>query len=337
MTSEKKFRNEYIDILKGLAAYMIVLYHFTEYGFVDFGFRTGEPYFPMMSKILLGICAAGVPIFFWTNGITTIDKNYSLRKAGLRLFNIAKVYFLWGTMGYLILSQSRVTFANIGAGLIHNVYYFWFFKTLGLLVVIQWVYAKIGRPKWLMLAGWTMLFVFPFITNTVFDIVRFIKPEYPQPAWAHTGVFTLYSLVYFFGCKIITRENPLWINVALIIAGAVLNAFVVWVNARGAKIIPDNVNGMFPSLGALMMTVGIIQIIRKYHGFPGKLVISWFGRNCLGIYIFHVPMIFLFRRMYDGTMPMTAAVGISILILIVAASLTEAIQRTPFVRQLIKI
>lgn len=54
----------HIDAVKVIASFMIVVYHFTEYGFIDFGFTVGKDYIPGLGKCFLGLCSAGVPLFF---------------------------------------------------------------------------------------------------------------------------------------------------------------------------------------------------------------------------------------------------------------------------------
>lgn len=325
-------RLKYVDIIKGLAAFMIVLYHFTEYGFVDFGFKTGEPYFPSLSKILLGICAAGVPLFFWVNGVTTIDKNYSLEKVLIKLLNIAKIYFFWGTLLFYLLSWTPPSLSNFGAAICRNVYYFWFFKTLAILCVVQFLFRLCNRSQFLLWIVWIGIFIYPFISNTVFDVIRYLHPETVYPSWTHTGFFTLYSLVYFFGYKIFKNGYPLGVNIAIIVCGIGLNAFVVLVNARAYNLLPDNVNSLFPSLGALMMTVGIYYIIRKFNSFSFSGAISWLGKNCLGIYIFHIPVIVLVRLFYDGHLSFIVAMILCVVITFFTAAINEVFVRIPLIR-----
>ena len=65
------------DLLKALAMFMVVFYHFL---MLDFSFEPGQFYMPDFNKIIHLICAAGVPLFFMVNGALTINNNISIKK-----------------------------------------------------------------------------------------------------------------------------------------------------------------------------------------------------------------------------------------------------------------
>ena len=62
----QKKRNLGLDIIKGFAALLVCVLHFIR---VDFGeVVQGEMYIPNLTKMIYGVCACSVPIFFYVNG-----------------------------------------------------------------------------------------------------------------------------------------------------------------------------------------------------------------------------------------------------------------------------
>lgn len=317
---------------------MIVIYHFTEIGEVDFGFIEGQPYNLNPGKILLGLCAAGVPIFFWTFGVTTIDKNYSLKSVCLKILNILKVYFIWGTIIYLIFNSLPPSPHNLLLGFKNNIVYFWFFRTLAILCVIQFIYVRLGRPNIVLYGLWTLIFIFPFCSNSFFDIVRICNPGSEIPAWGHSGFFTLYSIVYYFGCKVISKNiRTVWC-ILLIFLGFLLNTVVLYSNINATNTLPDNVNPMFPTLGAFLMTLGLCKLCKnKVNSKNVFQPFVFLGRYCLGIYIFHTPFIFLFLKIFPYHFSFLSAILLGILIAFICAAINLLLRRTPYLRTLVKI
>lgn len=339
MTTSKRIF--YVDALKTLAAFMIVLYHFSEYKFFDFGFVKGETYIPGINKCLLGLCCAGVPIFFLVNGLVTLNRPVSLKKTIFKILNILKVYYFWGIIIFFLLPPLKKfdTTALLNA-IQNNLWYFWFFKTLIILYIFNYIRSEINvrfREKIDYFVVSTLI-IFPFCTNLYWVLAKFLYPEIEIPSWGRTGLFTLYSLVYYLSGNVFKFRIPTIICILFIIAGLGLNTFEVYVYTNSTLSLSDNVNSSFPTIGALLITLGLwklaVQIIEcHYH----NAFIEWIGRNSLGIYIFHIPIIAFIRVLYPDTMPFFVGILVAFIIMLLAASINTVLKKVPYINFLLRL
>ena len=80
------------DLIKALAMFLVVFYHFN---MLDFGFQPNTFYVPNINKLFQIFCAAGVPLFFMVNGALTINKKTSLKKVTTKIFRIFLIAVFW--------------------------------------------------------------------------------------------------------------------------------------------------------------------------------------------------------------------------------------------------
>lgn len=337
-------RYGFIDCIKAIAALMIVIYHFSEAEFLQFEFIPDGAYIPSVGKCLLGLCSAGVPLFFMVNGFLTSNKDYGLKKTLLKVFNILKIYFFWGTIICLLISPDRLSFGLLWQAIKTNVWIFWFFKTLAFLYLFNFAVHRLPE-KWsttvktLIFSG---LLLFPFLSNLLWVIAKLILADISVPTWGHTGVFTLYSIVYYLLPSIVPSSlrlsNP--VSILLIAIGLALNFLEVYVYSNAYLQLIDNVNGLFPTIGALCISVGVWCLIKNNYKADSTgyvRLVNWIGSNALGVYIFHIPLIYALKNWFQP--PMNPALGIiaCIMIAILASLINTLIKKTPCIRWLIKI
>lgn len=92
---ERRTRNPSVDIIKIIAMIMISYYHIG-YSRLDYGFTPGQDnYMPNFSRIVMNLCAMGVPLFFIAAGYLTISRKYTARKIFLKILTIAVLATLW--------------------------------------------------------------------------------------------------------------------------------------------------------------------------------------------------------------------------------------------------
>lgn len=295
----------HIDAVKVIASFMIVVYHFTEYGFIDFGFTVGKDYIPGLGKCLLGLCSAGVPLFFLVSGIITGEKCYGIRKLIKRILNIFKVYFFWGIIIFILISPEEISLQLIMMAIVNNLWYFWFFKTLALLYVINFFINMTQIKMQLVNFMTSLLLVFPFTTNLFFVVISCLYPDFAIPSYGISGAWTLYSLVYFYlYITYPSQKKHCLINIGLILCGLILNFCELYIYTNKFDYLFDNVNSLFPTWSALFITCGIYHLI-KFVDFSSlsnriKGLITLIGQNAISIYIFHIPYIVLLRHYYSG-------------------------------------
>lgn len=275
------------DALKALAAFLVVLYHV---GMVDLGYRAGEYYFPTVTQLLWLFTAAGVPLFFMVNGALTIGRRYDLKKSLTKAGRLVGLGALWGIVVMALLAaRSHDLSCFTPGGILRAIPYYWFLFSLALMYVATYVLNRL--PNWCTWAVICLLLICPFATNLSWDIVRLINPGMHFPAWDHIGVFTMYGLVYMYAGHHLADKRPKWwTNLIFALAGLALIALecIAVVNAEGAQF--EGGNYCFPTLGALLLSVGIFGWGRHWSSSNNavRAVVAFLGNNALGIYIFHL-------------------------------------------------
>lgn len=327
LTKERVFG---YDLLKALAMFLVVFYHFL---MLDFAFEPGKFYVPNFNKIIQLICAAGVPVFFMVNGALTINNKITYQKVinkVLRLFLIATFWSLvlrCGVIGYLFGNGQPKSFY----GLIN---FYWFLISLAYVYILNYLIQIL--PKWFGYLLVIAIFTATFLNNFVWDIILFIDPSHTLPRWGHTGLFTLYGVVYSrIGAHLKNSKLNFATCIIIFLLGLALNVFttIAMTNHDGA--VYDGVNGSFPTLGALFMSVGLFCMLKgvKDNFWPSQLI-KTIGINSGGVYFFHFVFVFYIRdhilsHFNIHTLPLLAVLLLALLTTILCAYISEWISRTP--------
>ena len=279
-----------IDILKAFAAFLVCFYHFQ---LLDFGIYVDSIYVPNLNKVITGICSASVPLFFLLTGVFALQINKGMKYYLTKAFNCIKIYVIWGLLLGVInnlINGRHITFKSI----ILNIDFLWFFQALSMLYIFSIFFHK---QKSMVSINIIMiiLLICPFLLNLIYDILVFINPNISP---VHTGCLRLYSIVYFLLPVFLKQNISKLTNVLLIIIGLILITFEVYVYSNYYSYIYDGVNSSFPTIGALLITVGIYQLFMTAKFRDNKIThyITFLGRNCLGIYIIHMPLILIYRQ-----------------------------------------
>ena len=102
----------------------------------------------------------------------------------------------------------------------------------------------------------------------------------------------------------------------------------------------DGVNSSFPTIGALLLTWGIYSIFVKLKFNYNILTkyTSFLGQNCLGIYIIHMPLIFLFREYIsvEKTSPLIAII-LTLIIITISSLIFTLLKKIPFISWTLKL
>ena len=275
------------DLIKTIAIIMIVFYHM---GGIDIGtMKSGLYYFPNFYKFLLSFCAASVPLFLMVHGALILPKHLNLKESILKASKML-VLFLFGKLilQYVILEKCF----SIEEEMVH----FWFLGTLGMVYLVSYM---MNQSKWLCYIILFLLVLYPFLSNLFYDLIVFVRPDSKFKVIGHDGFFTLYALVYFY-LGYYLRDKSIAIHYVLyaIIVGLLFVNFEDFVMSNNRKIIFDNVNGSFPTIGALTLSTGFYFLFKDFSTNQILLqkTISLLGRNTLFIYMFHVLFIILLRK-----------------------------------------
>lgn len=301
---------------------MIVLYHL---GGVDYGTIELEHfYLPNLNKFFSAFCAAGVPLFFMVNGALVINKNKHWKQLLLKAFHLLFLLVFWKfVLQYLI--------SNRLLGIQENMVHFWFLGTLSIVYLVSIVLHKYTHLRYFFLI---FLLFFPFLYNFIWDIFLFLSPSFDSFKVTHTGFFTLYAIFYYYlGDYLREHQICSCYSFGLILLGLILINFEVVTMSNHYHAIYDGVNSSFPTLGALAISVGIFSLFKDVCFTDGILrnVVSFVGQNTMGIYIFHVFVIFLLRQFsssFISNINYLSALFLSVVIILFTAFLSSIIRHS---------
>lgn len=318
------------DLLKALAMFMVVFYH---YLMLDFAFEPGEFYIPNFNKIFQLICAAGVPVFFMVNGALTINNKITYQKVINKVSRIFLIALFWslvlrcGVIGFLYGNgQPKSLYAFIN--------FYWFLISLAYVYILNYLIQIL--PKWIGYLLVIAIFTVTFVNNFIWDIILFIDPSHILPRWGHTGLFTLYGVVYSrIGAYLKNSKLNFTTSVLIFLLGLALTIFttIVMTNHDGA--VYDGVNGSFPTFGALFMSVGLFCMLKDVkEPFWSSQLIKTIGINSCGVYIFHFAILFLIRDhilayYHIYKLPLVAVLLLALLTTVLCTYISEGISRTP--------
>jgi surface polysaccharide O-acyltransferase-like enzyme len=272
------------DLIKTIAIFMIVFYHM---GGIDFGtMELGILYIPNFNKILLSFCAASVPLFLMVHGALILPKHLNLKESILKAIKMF-LLFLFGKviLQYVILEKCFCIDEDMA--------HFWFLGTLGMVYLVSYM---MNQSKCLCYIILFLLVLYPFLSNFIYDLIVFVRPDSKFKAIGHDGFFTLYALVYYYlGYYLRDKTISKFYVLLAIIVGLSFVNFEDFVMSNHFQIMFDNVNGSFPTFGALILSSGFfclfkdLLINQKYI----QKAIIFIGSNTLYIYLFHVLFILL--------------------------------------------
>ena len=266
---------------------MIVFYHL---GGIDYGdIETGHCYLPNLNKFFSALCAAGVPLFFMVNGALVIPKNLHWKQLLFKVFHLLFLFVFWKFVLQYLISFKLLAIED-------KMVHFWFLCTLSIVYLMSIVLQK---STFLRHAVLVFLFLFPFCYNLLWDVVLFFVPSFDACKLIHTGFFTFYGILYYYlGGALRTKHTSSFYAIGLIVLGLLLVNFEVVTMSNYYHAIYDGINSSFPTFGALTMSVGIFLILKDIRFNDGiiRKIVSLIGQNTMGIYIFHVFVIFILHK-----------------------------------------
>lgn len=259
----------YYDVLKLLAAFLVVFYHYANHE-LDFGFTGNLPYYPNLDRILMSFASCSVPIFFVVNGALMLSRDRTVKYIWFRAAKLIVLIFVWRATGFLS----------------------WFFITLtiyySIFPIIQYCWNNYRKPYYL---GMLCILIMPFGYNAIILLLRIAG----ICALNKTGVFTMYGLLYFMLGPILTKNDVgnRKMGIAFAATGWIVVCLesVIYTNITG--VMHDGVNSCFPTIGALLLTVGMVLIFRDINFRRCKRWIEFAANGILPIYLTHMLFIFL--------------------------------------------
>lgn len=342
----------YYDLIKIVATFMVCFYHL---GAVDVGCVGESFYVPNFNKIVLNLCAMSVPLFFMVNGALLLRKQYSYQKIIERFIKLVLLYIFWvvvvGIIGEMFFKVENLSIIEILNGQRNTMtVHLWFLRTMAILTLLTPIFYKLYESKYkkILYVVMILLFVFPFLYNSFVLIAKWfdINNVNNLPI---TGVFTLYSILYFLLGKIISDESAretvinvrrkIYVWMIVITGWSVLTIEVMlWSNLN--KSVYDGVNSSFPTIGALLMSVGIFYLFSKIKVEKAEkiiLVVKKISENIMGVYIFHLVAIAMVTKVIHSTGTLVGAIIMTLIVMSIAMMITVVLKKIPGIRKLLSI
>jgi surface polysaccharide O-acyltransferase-like enzyme len=306
------------DLIKTIAIFMIVFYHL---GGIEIGtIEPGQYFLPNFNQFVLSICAASVPLFLMVHGALILPKQLNLKDSILKAIKMVLLFLFGKVVLQRILLEKCF---SIGDEMVH----FWFLGTLGMVYGVSYF---LNKWKWLRHFVLLILIIYPFLSNLLVDCVVFFKPGFNFLSFGHDGFYTFYALVYFYlGYHLKHKTITRCFSLLAITAGVMLINFEVVSLSNYYQMVYDGVNGSFPTIGAIALSTGLFLLLKDTNS-SNCLIrdsISFIGSNTMGVYLFHVLVIFLLRK-YEvcESLGMPSSIMISCIIILVIALFSHFIK-----------
>ncbi|WP_333662589.1 acyltransferase [Chishuiella changwenlii] len=357
----KRFNN--IDILKSLAIYLVIIYHFNRIDINIIQPKNDLIYINLFLKSFFSVC---VPIFFFVNGFLLLNKDkIDLKKHINKIIKIIILSLFWGVVTLVSLMFIRGEFLSLQ----ETIKSIWFLKVwwnahlwfLFDLIVIYIFYPlihtcfKSDKKVFYFFFVCVMLFTFGNVLlgniATVISYVtnRFSNIDFQVNYFSSINPFRGipgYSIGYFILGGIIGKEFSPFLDrnkrkftiiaiFALPIFTFCLSLYTIIVSLRSKQmwdVVWNGYSNIFTLLNVISLY--IISISFKSNNYFGKFI-RIVSDNSLGIYFIHV-IVGDFLMLYYDNLEYSNIFFINIIfafiILLISLLLTVILSKTPVVK-----
>lgn len=304
-------RYEFIDLLKAIAIFFVVIYHYNNLTINLFETQNTFSYFNYFFKSIFSTC---VPIFFFVNGALLLNRDFNLKKHISKLITIILLTVVWGIITLLILMPIKNEYMSLfefAKSLVmwkaQWINHLWFLQAL---IVIYIFFPLIKKTYdnecnnlyFFLVIAFLMTFGNVFLSNCA-NVLEFIigknylsgNINFFDEFNAFRGIYG-YSIVYFIlgGLFLKYKEKfyeKKWVTIAtstIIISMVLLTLYGVLMSKSNGEIY-DIVWYGYDTIPTLCMVIALSILALKYKGNHKILnLINIAGKNSLGIYFIHV-------------------------------------------------
>lgn len=310
---KQKEKVDFIDLMKALASYLVVIYH---YNYIDIDIVRNGGALQYLNYYLTAFLPVAVPIFFFTNGALLLNKrSVDLKRHCFKILNFVVLVIVWACLSYIIISWLRAEPMHV-RDLVHSVYYFkqgwtnhlWFLQGLTVVYIFFPVLysAFHHQPSHLyfffavamiLTLGNTLIVnvttVFSYFSGMLQG--RDLHQNFFSGFNAFQGIYG-YSLVFFILGGLLMRDRHRYDSKRLRIIAAVtlpVATGLQWLYALAASgregAVIDIVWYGHDTVFSLMIVIALFVLVLPYthRGWFGRIV-AVTGQNTLGIYFLHV-------------------------------------------------
>lgn len=313
MNQIKNNRLDFVDLLKGIAIYFVVLYHFNKIPIDFINNDIFNNYFNYFIKSIFSIC---VPIFFFTNGLLLLNKDsFDIKKHITKVIRLIFITIIWGGITLATLSIIRNETLTMYE-FVNGIFYLkpdwnshlWF---LGALIIIYIFHPllfhayKTNKQIFYFFFICIMFFTFGnVLLGNILTIVSVLTNKFYNTNFNinYFGIFNPfdgiygYTIGYFMLGGIIFKYRDYlnnkrfrYISICGIITSMILLSLYGIIVSHRQQEIWDIVWSGYDSVFTLLNVffIFIISLNYKSKWKIGNLITS-LGKNSLGIYFLHV-------------------------------------------------
>ncbi|MBE6067774.1 MAG: acyltransferase [Clostridium lundense] len=353
-------RYEYIDLLKAVAIFFVIFYHFNNFTTNLLQTPNIISYFNYFLKSILSTC---VPIFFFANGALLLNKEFKLKKHVFKLITITILTVAWGIITLLILMPIKNEYMS-SIDLAKSLWtwkqgwinHLWFLQALVVIymffTLIKTTYDNnINNLYFFLAIVFFMTFGNVFLSNCANVLEFIIHKNYLKDTFNFFNNFNAfrniygYSFVYFIlGAMFLKHEEKFyekkWVTIAIsiIVTSMILLASYGVVMSKSNGEMYDIVWNGYDTIPTLCMVIALFILALRYKG-KNRLskVVTTISKDSLGIYFVHIIWGNLFIK-YFKQVPYSHNIIINLLfaifILLISLLSVLLLKKIPVVRGL---
>lgn len=310
MRQHIKERYEFIDLLKAIAIFFVIIYHFNNLTVSFFETQNTLSYLNYFFESIFSTC---VPIFFFVNGALLLNKDFNLKKHISKLITIVILTVAWGIITLLILMSIKneyMSLVEFAKSLVtwkqQWIDHLWFLQAM---VVIYIFFPLIKKTYdnecdslyFFLVMTFLMTFGNVFLSNCA-NVLEFIigknylsgNVNFFDEFNAFRGIYG-YSFVYFILGGLFFKhkekfDKKKWISITtstIVISMIILTLYSVLMSKSNGEIY-DIVWYGYDTIPTLCMVIALFILALRYKGNHKILkLINIVGENSLGIYFIH--------------------------------------------------
>jgi surface polysaccharide O-acyltransferase-like enzyme len=354
-------RIDYIDLLKAIAIYFVILYHFNRIPIDFFADNRIGIYF---NYFLTAILSAGVPIFFFENGMLLLSKDtLDIKRHTIKIIRIIFLYLIWGAITLIALSFILDEKLSLSQFFYEVIYlkenwnnHLWFLKAMIIIYIffpLIFTAFKMNRKAFYFFLGCVALLTFGItLLNHSIIVINFILHKFSNLHFEMSrvsfnplgsicgfgiGYFLFGGLFYKYKDFLNTKKIRM-ISIGILPLSMLLLFFYSVIVSMNTNRIMDIVWSNYDSISTQINVIAIFIIAMQYksYGLLGKLI-KIIGKNSLGIFLIHriigYPIMMLFDKITFSNLFFANAI-LTCFILLGSLAVVVLLKKTPVLKQL---
>ncbi|MCR4787110.1 MAG: acyltransferase family protein [Lachnospiraceae bacterium] len=348
-TSTKSKRKDYLDLLRILASYTVVIGHITtQYMYaVTPGSHEGISF-----RAYVVVCDMCIPLFCMISGALFLSRQIPIEKMFKKyILRIVLIFIFWSLL-YSVLFEHSNGLGTLLSSFVRGYSHLWFLYMIVGLYIVTPILAKIAQDetllKYFIVIGVIFFLVIPEALQLL-SLVSEKSAQYLSSAYSNMGMQTVsgYALFYMLGYYLdkLDKKKILPIPVlficfiAALVIPILLNSVYCLHNDQEISILLSNF-----SVGNLIRSSCAFLIVKHIYDWDNSgehPVIFFLGKISLGAYLIHQMVIILLNHKaginsltFD---PVYGVPLVSLIVFIIAYILSFLVSKIPFLNKTIGI